>query len=519
MRSLSFLGVLLLLTFSFASMASAEPPLPPGKSRVSDELKLEGKVLFLGDSITHAGFYVSMIDLAIREGGVGPFPEMINLGLPSETVTALSEPEHPWPRPNVHERLDRALDIIQPDIVFACYGMNDGIYYPFSEDRFRQYQEGIGRLIEKVKKKGAKLVLMTPPPFDPLPLRNQGKLKPAGEEEYSWKEIYENYDSEVIARYGAWILQQRKRVDGVIDFRPAILERLKVERKKEPEFTYSNDGVHANADGHRVMASAIMAALGREPQSINSLDPETYESFHHRHQILHHAWLTHVGHTRPATKVGLPLEAAKKAVAFPKSETPIELFNGVDLKGWDGNPDYWTVEDGVIVARNTGVVPSSNYLFSSKAYRNFRLIFEVRQTVSPEHSKMHSAVAVLGERFEDKGGNSHGFKGPLLMFCHDWGIWDAYRRNRIEPADQKGALRIDAERVGDWNLCEVLVTENRIRFVANGHLVFDYLDHPDWFQKSPIGLQLHSNKRPQEYRFRGIVISESPENRLVTLRE
>lgn len=400
MRSL-FPLALFALTFAVSSIASAMPAPLVGKSNVSDDVKLEGKVLFLGDSITHAGFYVSMIDLAIREGGVAPFPEMINLGLPSETVTGLSEPEHPWPRPNVHERLDRALDAIQPDLVF----------------------------------------------------------------------------------------------------------------------TYSNDGVHADADGHRVMARTTMAALGREPKSINSLDPETYNSFHHRHQILHHAWLTHVGHTRPATKVGLPLEAAKKAVAFPESETPIELFNGVDLKGWDGNPDYWTVEDGVIVARNTGVVPSSNYLFSGKDYRNFRLIFEVRQTVSPKHSTMHSAVAVLGERFGDKGGNAHGFKGPLLMFCHDWGIWDAYRRNRIEPAGQKGALRIDAERVGDWNLCEVLVTENRIRFVANGHLVFDYLDHPDWFQASPIGLQLHSNKRPQEYRFRGIVISESPENQLVTLED
>ena len=264
---MSYRGVILFLTLILPSLSPAEPSPPLGKSSVSDEVNLEGRVLFLGDSITHAGYYVSMIDMALRERGVRPFPEMINLGLPSETVTGLSEPEHPWPRPDVHERLDRALATIRPDLVFACYGMNDSIYHPFSEERFRQYQDGIGLLIEKVRKSGAKLVLMTPPPFDPLRLRNQGKLKPAGVEAYSWKEIYEHYDSEVIARYGAWILRQRKRVDGVIDFRPAIVERLKKERMGDPDFTYSNDGVHANADGHRVMARTIMAALGLDPQT------------------------------------------------------------------------------------------------------------------------------------------------------------------------------------------------------------------------------------------------------------
>ena len=38
-------------------------------------------------------------------------------------------------------------------------------------------------------------------------------------------------------------------------------------------------------------------------------------------------------------------------------------------------------------------------------------------------------------------------------------------------------------------------------------------------QKSPIGLQIHSNKQPQEYRFRGIILSESPEDKLVTLSQ
>ena len=87
------------------------------------------RVLFLGDSITHAGGYIAWIEMQCRLQGMDPLPEFINVGLSSETCTGLSEPDHPFPRPDIHERLDRALQQVQPDVVVACYGMNDGIYY------------------------------------------------------------------------------------------------------------------------------------------------------------------------------------------------------------------------------------------------------------------------------------------------------------------------------------------------------------------------------------------------------
>ncbi|MFT4586616.1 MAG: hypothetical protein ACI9VS_000588 [Candidatus Binatia bacterium] len=37
-------------------------------------------------------------------------------------------------------------------------------------------------------------------------------------------------------------------------------------------------------------------------------------------------------------------------------------------------------------------------------------------------------------------------------------------------------------------------------------------------KKSALGLQLHSNKRPQEHRFCGLVLSENPEDKLLTLQ-
>ena len=160
-----------------------------GRTGVSTPIEAK-RVLFLGDSITNTGHYIAVFEAMLRESG-RPVPEMINLGLSSETCSGLSEPDHPFPRPNVHERLDRALAKVKPDLVFACYGMNDGIYYPFSEDRFKAYQDGINKLIEKVHAAKAKLILITPPPFDPLPLKKKKKLRPAGSDKFAWFAIYE----------------------------------------------------------------------------------------------------------------------------------------------------------------------------------------------------------------------------------------------------------------------------------------------------------------------------------------
>jgi hypothetical protein len=67
-------------------------------------LKFEGKGLLPGDSITHAGHYISSLEAYSLGSGqsAGSF-ELIDLVLPSEGVTGLSEPAHPFSRPNVYE--------------------------------------------------------------------------------------------------------------------------------------------------------------------------------------------------------------------------------------------------------------------------------------------------------------------------------------------------------------------------------------------------------------------------------
>ena len=225
-----FLGLFSLLLA--VSPALAQQPTFPLKA---NPLKAK-KILFLGDSITHAGHYISLIEAQLLLTSDDPPPVLINLGLPSETCSGLSEPDHPFPRPNVHERIDRALAKIKPDVVVACYGMNDGIYYPFAEERFAAYQQGINAIIDKVHAAGAKLVLMTPPAFDALPLKNKGNLLPAGAEKYSWMKIYEDYD-DVLRRYAQWVMQQGDRVEMLIDLHGPVTQYVDDKRKKNPQIS------------------------------------------------------------------------------------------------------------------------------------------------------------------------------------------------------------------------------------------------------------------------------------------
>jgi type 1 glutamine amidotransferase len=205
-----------------------------------------------------------------------------------------------------------------------------------------------------------------------------------------------------------------------------------------------------------------------------------------------------------AAGVTLPAEEQARAV---------RLFNGRDFTGWEGHVDpYWSIEGAEIVGRNTveNAPNVSTYLLTTKPYRDFRLLFEGRLVTS----EMHSGVAIWGKKFE-KDGEASSYQGHLVMFPSGWGLWDLYRRNGIS-GDQEGRAK-KAGRQHDWNQMEILAIGSRIRFAVNGQEVLDWTDpQPELCGAGPIGLQLHSNKVPQEVRFRGLVLVENPQDVLVT---
>ena len=205
-----------------------------------------------------------------------------------------------------------------------------------------------------------------------------------------------------------------------------------------------------------------------------------------------------------------------------KSET-VHLFDGKSLAGWEGYTDLWSVTDGVIVAKNTSPLKYSTYLLTKNKYSDFRLTFACKLL---EGSEMHSGVAFWGEVWPKADGkvtdpktdrSEYTYKGHLVMFPSGWGMYDLFGRNGLN-VDPNPAKKVGKQH--DWNEIEILAQGNRVRVAVNGVAVVDWRDPlPESIKEGPIGLQLHSNKEPQEVHFKGLVLETFPkEDRLLTVK-
>ncbi len=251
-------------------------------------LKESKKLVFFGDSITYGGEYVVLFERWLTVNHPDLSLEILNQGIPSETVSGLSEPghlRHGFPRPDLHERLDRALKALDPDLIIACYGINCGIYKPFDEDRFNSYKDGLQRLKAKAEAQGAKIIFMTPPVYD--------KPNPKF-----------NYD-DVMKAYSEWLLSKREDGWRVINLHAIMKKKLAEKRTKDPNFKYSRDGIHPGTEGHELMAQQIINFFAvKAPLN----DPQTNSYgrllmfLRERMRVQRDAWLTEIGHKRPMRK-------------------------------------------------------------------------------------------------------------------------------------------------------------------------------------------------------------------------
>ena len=324
----------------------------------------DARIAFLGDSITYDGRWPALVESALRATPQFADADIVNFGLPSETVSGLSEAGHAggeFPRPCLHERLERVLAAFEPTLVLACYGMNDGIYLPPEQTRFKAFQNGILELKSAVEKHGARIIFITPPLYQP------GKSLDDGN----------RYDA-VLDGYADWLVSRRATGWQVVDIRPAVKQAVAQAQAADPAFAYAGDGVHPGDEGHRFIATAVCKQLWPLldlPGSARFAEDPALQILGQRQDLLKQAWLSKTRHVRPGIPAGLPLDQAREKAAPLLAEYRAAMVRAgaavpVKTSQWSGYERLDFAVDGraALVVRPKSPAPGNPWIWRTEFF-------------------------------------------------------------------------------------------------------------------------------------------------------
>lgn len=202
------------------------------------------------------------------------------------------------------------------------------------------------------------------------------------------------------------------------------------------------------------------------------------------------------------------------------------LFNGETLQGWEGNPDFFRVENGAIVAgRLTELIPHNEFLCTVKEYGDFELRVKIKMVGEGNNGGVQFRSQRVPESHEVSGYQADvgfiptewvqgfaQFKARTEALDEDtpyplWGsLYDESRRARIlDLADRK--LVMSTLKIEDWNEIKIRAEEKQIKIWLNNQLTTEYTEEEDVPQKGIIGLQVHSGP-PLEVWYKDIYIQE-----------
>ena len=188
------------------------------------------------------------------------------------------------------------------------------------------------------------------------------------------------------------------------------------------------------------------------------------------------------------------------------------IFNGKDLTGWEGNSEYWSVNDGVIVANSTKNIPQNELLWSTIQVKDFYLALNVRLVPHDRNG---------GIQFRSKPGNRRpraiGYQadmGQIAPHGNLWGrLFDEGGRGKLDW-NTSGAKVV---KPGEWNRYEILAVGHRIWTAVNGTLC-TAIEDPAGELSGQIGLEL--NRGPaKKVEYRILAFSHDPAIKLAGLNE
>ena len=186
----------------------------------------------------------------------------------------------------------------------------------------------------------------------------------------------------------------------------------------------------------------------------------------------------------------------------------VSLFDGKSFAGWEGDLNWFRIEDGSIVAGSLEKeIPHNMFLCTTKEYDNFELKVEAKLVGPGDNSGIQFRSRRVPGTTEVSGYQAD-MGGPIGDFGVVWGsLYDEARRNKMLVTANQEEIK-KAYRSNDWNEMVLKCKNNHIQVWVNGYQSVDYTEDDESIaKKGIIGFQIHAGA-PTEVWLRNITLTE-----------
>ena len=231
----------------------------------------------------------------------------------------------------------------------------------------------------------------------------------------------------------------------------------------------------------------------------------------------------------------LPLVALTLLAAVSLRAEEKQLFNGKDLTGWKGVPEFWSVQDGLLTGKTTteNMVKENTFLiWQDGEVGDFELTFKYKivdlngesksfgnsgvqyrsKVVKPEYfvvagyqADFECGQTYSGILYEEKGRGILAKRGQKVVI-HEG---ESANKPNIEVTGEIAKSEdIQAKiKPADWNEYKIIAKGNHLQHFINGQLTVDVVDETAIGAKSGVlALQLHQGKTGMTVQFKDIVL-------------
>ncbi|MDN5297304.1 MAG: hypothetical protein PWQ71_1410 [Bacteroidota bacterium] len=171
-----------------------------------------------------------------------------------------------------------------------------------------------------------------------------------------------------------------------------------------------------------------------------------------------------------------------KIKELPRKTKEVDLFNGVDLKGWEiYGTEKWYVDNGLLVCES-GPDKQYGYLATREYYDDFDLTVDFKQLANGNSG-------VFFRSFIEPGAIINGWQVEVAPKGMDTGgIYESYGRGWLVqiPDEKENILK-----PGDWNTLRILVKGDNVKTWLNGEQMVDLSDPKIGKVQGRIALQIH----------------------------